>query len=132
MNIPLKNFGLCITHTKISDARTIKKRWLRGLESFVLFIKFDLCPWGICLAKASDNYFFFDYLIQKSPPQGIFWPSDKECLRNDQTFWKKFPRKHIIKMNTKTVHELRSIAREKGLRGIYKFKKAELLVLLLE
>ena len=35
-------------------------------------------------------------------------------------------------MNTKTVHELRSIAREKGLRGIYKFKKAELLVLLLE
>ena len=35
-------------------------------------------------------------------------------------------------MNTKTVHELRSIAKDKGLRGYYKFKKDDLVALLLE
>ena len=40
-----------------------------------------------------------------------------------RNFEKKFPRKHIIKMNTKTVRELRSIAKDKGLKGYYKLKK---------
>ena len=35
-------------------------------------------------------------------------------------------------MNTKTLRELRSIAKDKGLRGFYKPKKADLLALLLE
>ena len=35
-------------------------------------------------------------------------------------------------MNTKTIRELRSIAKGKGLRGFYKLKKADLLALLLE
>ena len=35
-------------------------------------------------------------------------------------------------MNTKTVRELRSIAKDKGLRGYYKFMKADLNALLLE
>ena len=35
-------------------------------------------------------------------------------------------------MNTKTVRELRSIVRDKDLRGYYKFKKADLVALLLE
>ena len=35
-------------------------------------------------------------------------------------------------MNAKTVRELRSIAKDKGLRGFYKIKKADLLALLLE
>ena len=35
-------------------------------------------------------------------------------------------------MNTKTVPELKSIAKNKGLRDFYKLKKADLLVLLLE
>ena len=35
-------------------------------------------------------------------------------------------------MNTKTVLELTSIAKSKGLRGFYKLKKADLLALLLE
>ena len=38
----------------------------------------------------------------------------------------------MIKMNTKTVRELRSIAKDKGLRGFYKLKKDDLLALLLE
>ena len=38
----------------------------------------------------------------------------------------------IIKMNTKTVNELRSISEDKGLRGDYKLKKADLIALLLE
>ena len=38
----------------------------------------------------------------------------------------------MIKMNTKTVRELRSIAKDKGLRGFYKLKKADLFALLLE
>ena len=45
-------------------------------------------------------------------------------------FEKNFSRKHIIKMNT--IHELRSIAKDKGLHGCYKLKKADLLALLLE
>ena len=32
---------------------------------------------------------FFDYLIRKSPPQGIFSPSENEFFRNDQKFRKK-------------------------------------------
>ena len=32
----------------------------------------------------------------------------------------------IIKINTKTVHELRSIAEDKGRRDYYKFKRADL------
>ena len=42
------------------------------------------------------------------------------------------PQKPIIKMNTKTVHELRSITKDKCLRGYYKLKKADLVALLLE
>ena len=38
----------------------------------------------------------------------------------------------IIKMNTKTVNELRSISEDKGLRDDYKLKKADLIALLLE
>ena len=49
-----------------------------------------------------------------------------------RNFEKKFPRKHIIKMNTKTVRELRSIAKDKGLKGYYKLKKDGLVALLLE
>ena len=47
-------------------------------------------------------------------------------------FEKKFSEKHITKMNTKTVRELRSSAKVKGLRGFYKLEKAVLLALLLE
>ena len=35
-------------------------------------------------------------------------------------------------MDTKTVRELRSIAKDEGLRGYYKLKKADLVALLLE
>ena len=35
-------------------------------------------------------------------------------------------------MNTKTVRELRSIAKDKDLHGFYKLKKADLVALLLE
>ena len=35
-------------------------------------------------------------------------------------------------MNTKTVRELRSISKDKGLHGHYKLKKADLVALLLE
>ena len=45
---------------------------------------------------------------------------------------RKDPQKPIIKMNTKIVHVLRSIAKDKCLRGYYKLKKADLVVLLLE
>ena len=65
------------------------------------------------LNMASDNR-FFDYLI------------------NDHKIWKKIPQKDIIKMNTKTVRELRSIAKDNGLRGYYKLKKDDLVALLLE
>ena len=47
-------------------------------------------------------------------------------------FEKNFSGNHIIKMNTKTVRELRSIARDKYLHGYYKLKKADLVALLLE
>ena len=52
-------------------------------------------------------------------------------LEMTRNFEKNFPG-NIIKMNTKTVRELRSIAKDKGLRGFYKIKKADLLALLLE
>ena len=45
---------------------------------------------------------------------------------------KKIPREHIIKINTKAVRELRSIAKDKDLRGFYKLKKDGLAALLLE
>ena len=49
-----------------------------------------------------------------------------------RNFEKNFPRKYIIKMSTKTVRELRSIAKDKDLRGYYKLKKDDLVALLLE
>ena len=55
-----------------------------------------------------------------------------ENLKNKQKIWNKFSAKHIIKMNTKAIRELKSIAKDKGLRGFYKPKKADLLALLLE
>ena len=55
-----------------------------------------------------------------------------ENLRNDQKFWQKFPRKHIIKINTRTVREFRSIDKDKGFHGYYKLKKDDLVALLLE
>ena len=45
---------------------------------------------------------------------------------------KKFSEKRIIKKNTKTIRELRNIAKDKGRRGCYKLKKADVLALLLE
>ena len=46
---------------------------------------------------------------------------------------KKYPnKKPIIKMNSKTVRELRSIAKDKDLCGYYKLKKEDLIALLLE
>ena len=47
-------------------------------------------------------------------------------------FEKKFSEKHILKMNTKTVRELRSNTKVKGLRGFYKLEKVVFLALLLE
>ena len=47
-------------------------------------------------------------------------------------FEKNFSGKHIIKMNTKTVRELRSIAKDKGFHGCCKLKKADLVAFLLE
>ena len=49
-----------------------------------------------------------------------------------RNFEKNFPRKHIIKMNTKTVRELRSIAKDKGFHVYYKLKKDDLVALLSE
>ena len=48
-----------------------------------------------------------------------------------RNFEKNFLR-NIIKKNTKTVRELRSIAKDKGLRGFYKLKKDDFVALLLE
>ena len=45
---------------------------------------------------------------------------------------KNFSGKHIIKMNPKTVRQLRSIAKDKDLHGYHKLKKADLVALLLE
>ena len=47
-------------------------------------------------------------------------------------FEKNFSGKHIIKINTKTVRELKSIAKDKDLRCYYKLKKADLVALLLD
>ena len=47
-------------------------------------------------------------------------------------FEKNFSGKHIINMNTKTIRKLRSTAKDKGLRGFYKLKKADLLALLFD
>ena len=47
-------------------------------------------------------------------------------------FETKFPQKPIIKMNSKTVRELKSIAKDKSLHGYYKLKKADLVALSLE
>ena len=44
----------------------------------------------------------------------------------------KFEKVFLIRMNTKTVRELRSIAMYKRLRGYYKLKKADLVASLLE
>ena len=42
----------------------------------------------------------------------------------------KYPnKKPIIKMNSKTVRELRSIAKDRGLHGYYKLKKDDLVAL---
>ena len=49
-----------------------------------------------------------------------------------KNFEKNFPGKHIIKMNSKAVRELRSIAKDKGSHAFYKLKKADLVALLLE
>ena len=59
-------------------------------------------------------------------------PQRNTCLRNDHKFLKKCLKKPAIKMNTKTVNEFRSIAKDKGLCGYYKLKKADLIALLLE
>ena len=53
-------------------------------------------------------------------------------VRDPSAKVKTFSKKYIIKMNTKTVRELRSIAKDKGLRGYYKLKKDDLVALLLE
>ena len=47
-------------------------------------------------------------------------------------FEKNFSGKHIIKINTKTVRELKSIAKDKDLHCYYKLKKADLVALLLD
>ena len=51
-------------------------------------------------------------------------------LETTKKFEKNFSRKNKIKMNA--IHELWSIAKEKGLHGYYKLKKADLLALLLK
>ena len=76
----------------------------------------------------TSNSRFFDYLIRKSPYQA--------CLTRKYHLTRKFeklsPGKHIININTKTVRELRSIAKDKGLHGYYILKKDYLVPLLLE
>ena len=54
------------------------------------------------------------------------------ALEMTKKFEKNLSGKHIIKMNTKTVSELRSNAKYKGLHGYYKLKKDELVASLLE
>ena len=54
------------------------------------------------------------------------------ALEMTRNFEKNFPGKHIIKMNSKTVCELRTIAKDKDLHGNYKLRKADLVALLLE
>ena len=67
----------------------------------------------------------------KSPPLGTFDPQEINVLELIRNFEKNFPR-NIIKMKTKTVRELRSFARGKGLRGYYRLRKDDLVALLLE
>ena len=55
-----------------------------------------------------------------------------EPLEMNRNFWEKILQNPIIKMNSKSIRELRSIATDKGLRGYYKLKKADLIALLLE
>ena len=54
------------------------------------------------------------------------------ALEMTRNLKKNFPRKHIIKMNTKTVRELRSIAKDKGLHGYHRLRKDDLVALSLE
>ena len=46
VNIPLKNVDRCKTHTKISDARTIKNRWSGASLGHSMQVKIiDECYW---------------------------------------------------------------------------------------
>ena len=58
--------------------------------------------------------------------------NEMSALEMTRNFEKNFSRKYIIKMSTKTVRELRSIAKDKDLHGYYKLKKDDLVALLLE
>ena len=53
-------------------------------------------------------------------------------LEINKNFEKNVSGKHLIKMNSKAVRELRSIAKDKGLNGYFKLKKDDLVALLLE
>ena len=48
-----------------------------------------------------------------------------------RNFEKIFPGKRKINIDIKTIRALRSIAKDKGVRGCYKLKKANLIALLL-
>ena len=50
----------------------------------------------------------------------------------NRNFEKKFFKKSMIKMNSKTIRELRSIVKDKGFRVYYNLKRADLVALLLE
>ena len=52
------------------------------------------------------------------------------ALEMTKNFEKKFSGKRIINMDTKPVPELKSITKDKDLRGYYKLKKADLVALL--
>ena len=64
--------------------------------------------------KLSDNQ-FYDFLIQKITVPGN--------LRNNHRISEKFSGKHITNMNTKTVRELRSIAKDKGFMAIISLRR---------
>ena len=49
-----------------------------------------------------------------------------------RNFEKHFPGKRKINMHSKTIPKLRSIAKDKGVRGYYKLKKADVIALVLE
>ena len=103
---------------KLSYARTIKKRWLRtkaGTRDVSVSREYTTIKrwWNMI----SDSC-FKNYVIRKSPPYGIFWPQpglrpndDMSALEMARNFEKKFLGNHIIKMNSKTLRELRSIAK---------------------
>ena len=111
--------GLQPVHIKISAIRrrqkphedAIKKTLIEGCRALVKKME----PWRICLVKVSDNL-FYDYLIQK---KSLHQKISKMTKKN----WKNFPRKHIIKMNTKTIRELRSKLKDKGLRGFITLRR---------